>query len=150
MTTVYRGVIKERILYPESIIITYENLNDIDFNKVIYCEISPEGAMGNEGGILLYILEDEDTLVTYETNLFVNKEIYEATSEKISKNIDYLDNYYGGCGNCVYVKKDTNLEIDEEYNCFWYHSKNTKLRIDSSVIGVFLSMVAEMTNQDSN
>lgn len=145
MTTVYRGVIKERILYPESIVITTTNLDEIDFDKVIYCEVSAEGAMGHEGGIILYVLKDENSIVTYETNAFLDKQMYETTSEKIRQNIDLLDSYDGSYGNYVYVKSNANLEIDEEYECFWYHSKKTKLRIDSSVRGVFLSVIAEMT-----
>jgi hypothetical protein len=50
-------------------------------------------------------------------------------------------------GNYVYVRKDIQLEIDEKYNCFWYHSQNTKLRIDSSVRGVFINVVSGMKNQ---
>lgn len=145
MTTVYRGVIKERILYPESIVITTKNLDEIDFDKVIYCEVSAEGAMGHEGGIILYVLKDENSIVTYETNAFLDKQTYENTSEKIRQNIDLFDSYNGSYGNFVYVKSNANLEIDEEYECFWYHAKTTKLRIDSSVRGVFLSVIAEMT-----
>ncbi len=146
MTTVYRGVLKERILYPESTIITTDNLDDIDFSKVIYCEISPEGAMGNEGGIVLYVLENEDSLTTYETNEFIDKQAFEAVEEKIGQNRDFFTNYYGGAGNYVHIRKSIDLEIDEKYQCFWYHSKTTKLRIDSSVEGVFLAVVAEMTS----
>jgi hypothetical protein len=51
-------------------------------------------------------------------------------------------------GLVFYDKKGAQLEIDEKYNCFWYHSSDTKLRIDSSVKGVFLRVVAEMTSQD--
>lgn len=144
MITVFRGVIKERILYPTSITITNKNLKYIDFDKVIYCEISNEGAMGNEGGIILYLLQDENTLVTYETNAFLDKQAYEVASEKIIQNMDFFKSYYGGFGNYVYIKSSANMEIDEEYNCFWYHSKTTKLRIDSSVSGVFLSVITEM------
>ena len=147
MVTVYRGVLKKPIIYPESILITPENIESIDFNKIIYCEISSEGAMGNVGGILIYVHENEDNLVTYETNASINREMYETISEKIEQNISLFNSYPGGFGNYVYINKDTNLEIDEKYNCFWYHSKNTKLRIDSSVEGVFQSVITEMKKQ---
>lgn len=144
----YRGTLEKPIVFPKSVIITAENLNSIDFDKVIYCEISPIGAMGNEGGILIYALGDKDNLITYETNEFIDKESYDTASERINQMTNLFINYSGGFGNYVYVKKGTQLEIDEKYNCFWYHSQNTKLRIDSSVEGVFLRVVAEMTSQD--
>ncbi len=148
MKTLYRSVVEKRILYSESTIITIKNLAAIDFNKVIYCEISEEGAMGHEGGILLYVLEHENKLTSYETNVFTDKEAYEAASEKIRQNTDLFTNYYGDFGNYVYVKKNINLEIDYKYNCFWYSSKTTKLRLESSVTGVFLAVAAEMTKQE--
>ena len=143
----YRGTIGHPIVFPKSVIITAENLDSIDFDKVIYCEISPTGAMGNEGGILAYLLDDKDDLITYETNVSIDKESYDATSERINQNANLFINYSGGMGNYVYIKKGAQLEIDEKYNCFWYHSSDTKLRIDSSVKGVFLSLVAEMKQE---
>src|SRR3989344_5217104 len=144
----YRGTIGHPIVFPESVIITAGNLDIIDFDKVIYCEISPMGAMGNEGGILIYLLDDKEKLITYETNVSVDKESYDATSERIDQKTNLFVNYSGGMGNYVYVKKGTQLEIDEKYKCFWYHSQNTKLRIDSSVEGVFLRVVTEMKSED--
>ena len=142
MVTLYRGVLKKPIIYPFSVLITPENIESIDFNKIIYCEVSAEGAMGNVGGILIYVVEDEDKIITFETNVSVNKEMYEAISEKIKQNSSLFTQFPGGFGNYVFIKKDANFEIDEEYDCFWYHSKKTKLRIDSSVTGVFQSVVA--------
>lgn len=140
----YRATLKNPIVFAESVIITSENLDSINFDKVIYCEISPKGAMGNEGGILMYVLVDENSLTTYETNELVDKESYDAVSEKINQNMNLFVNYSGGFGNYVYVKNNVKLEIDEKYKCFWYHSPETKLRINSSVEGVFRSIVAEM------
>ena len=147
---VYRGTLEKPIVFPESIIITAKNIDSIDFNKIIYCEITPMGAMGNEGGILIYVLTEKDTLITYEINLEIDEQTFNIVSERISQNADLFINYYGGMGNHVYVKKNTKLEIDEKHNCFWYHSHNTKLKINSSVHGVFLSVVADMTGQNHN
>jgi hypothetical protein len=148
MVTVYRGVLEKPIVFSGSLIITAENLYSIDFDKVIYCEVSPVGAMGNEGGILIYVLGDKDNLITYETNVFIDKESCDATLELINQRANLFIDYYGGMGNRVYIKKDTQLEIDEKYNCFWYHSQNTKLRINSSVEGVFISVIAEMKSKE--
>ncbi len=144
MTTLYRATLEKPIVFPESVIITPKNLGLIDFDKIIYCEVSPMGAMGNEGGIVLYLLNDKDNLVTYETNVSIDKESYEAVCERIDQNRDLFSNYSGGFGNYVYIKKGAQLEVDEKYKCFWYHSQDTKLRIDSSVEGVFLRVSAEI------
>lgn len=146
----YRATLQNPIVFPDSVIITSENLDSIDFDKVIYCEVSPKGAMGNEGGILMYVLKDENSLITYETNELVDKESFDVVSERISQNVDLFVNYSGGFGNYVYIKNNAQLEIDEKYKCFWYHSPITKLRIDSSVEGVFASVIAEMASQSNN
>lgn len=148
MVTVYRGVLEKPIVFEGSIIITAENLNSIDFDKVIYYEVSPEGAMGNEGGILIYVLKDEDNLITYENNVSIDKELCDATLGLLDQKANPFISYSGGMGNYVYIKKDIQLEIDEKYGCFWYHSRNTKLRIDSSVKGVFEGVVAGMKSQN--
>lgn len=144
----YRATLGEPIVFPESAIITTGNLDLIDFDKVIYFEVSPTGAMGNEGGILIYVLSDKDTLITCETNEFLDKESYDATLERVSQKADLFTRYYGGYGNYVHIKKGAQLEIDEKYNCFWYHSQDTKLRINSSVKGVFLHTVIDMKDRD--
>lgn len=144
MVTLYRGTIGKPIVFPESVIITAENLDSIDFDKIIYCEVTPMGAMGNEGGILMYISDDEYHLATYETNIQTDELSYNTMSEKINQNANLFMHYGGGMGNYVYIKKGVQLEIDEKYNCFWYHSQNTKLRIDSSVKGVFTKLVAQL------
>ncbi len=146
----YRGALEKPIVFPASVIITDENLDSIAFDKVVYCEVSPMGAMGNEGGILIYVLSDEDNLVTYETNVSIDQPSYDTVLERINKNLNLFVDYSGGFGNYVYVKKNAQLEIDEKYDCFWYHSRNTKLRINSSVNGVFLSVVTDMTGRHPN
>lgn len=145
----YRGTLEEPIVFSESVIITAENLDSINFDRVIYCEISPKGAMGNEGGILMYVLKNEDTLITYEINIEIDAQIFDIVSEKIAQNRNLFMSYYGGMGNYVYVKEGIRLEIDEKYDCFWYFSQNTKLRIDSSVHGVFSSVADDMKSSSS-
>lgn len=146
----YRGTLEKPIVFQESIIINAKILDSIDFDKVIYCEISPMGAMGNEGGILIYFLKSEDSLITYETNESVDKQFYNAVSKIINQKVNNFIGYNGGMGNYVYIKKNAQLEIDKKYNCFWYHSQNTKLRINSSVQGIFLSVVSDMASQNSD
>src|SRR3989338_2274496 len=92
----YRGTLEKPIVFSESVTITTENLNSIDFDKVIYCEISPMGAMGNEGGIIIYVLSEEDNLITYETNASIDQQSYDAVLERIDQNVNLFVNYRGG------------------------------------------------------
>lgn len=142
----YRATLPEPIVFKGSEIITAESLDSIDFDRVIYCEVSSIGAMGNAGGILMFVLDDEDRLITYETNIAIDEQSYDAVLEHIKQNGDVFMNYSGGMGNDVFINRGVQLEIDEKYQCFWYHAKNTKLRIDSSVQGVFLSVIAGMNS----
>ena len=140
----YRSTLKNPIVFPGSVIITAENLDLIDYDKVIYCEITPKGAMGNEGGILIYVLNDDDTLITYEINVKIDAKVYDTVSERITENKILFDNFYGGMGNHVFIKKGILIEIDRKNNCFWCHLQSTKLRINSSVNGVFLNVAADI------
>jgi len=145
--TLYRGTLGHPIAFPESTIITAANLGSIDFDRIVYYENSPMGAMGNEGGILIYVLENEDSLVTYETNVSLDKQIYEAVLKLLDEKINHFIGLYGGMGNYVYLKNNSDFEIDRKYGCLWLHSSKTKLRIDSSVAGVFNAIVLEMDSK---
>ena len=142
---VYRGTLEKPIVFSESIIITAENINSIDFDKVVYCEITPMGAMGNEGGILMYVLTGKDALNTYEINLEIDEQIFDALSERISRNSNLFVNYYGGMGNHVFINKKVEFEIREDY--FIYITKQLQFQIRSSVQGVFNSVVEQMKKE---
>lgn len=117
--------------------LTQAGLKNVDFGNVVYGERSQSGAMGNAGGIILYVLENE-TLTRYETNVFKDKETAVESLKKITTNESLFNLYYGGMGNGVFVSKRILLDIDKENSCFWVHDNNKKYRIDSSVPGVFL------------
>lgn len=146
---IYRGTIENTILVRKSTSITSENINSIDFDNVIYCEITSLGGMGNEGGIMMYVIDNED-LTIYETNILSDGRSYNGAFDNIEKRKDLFRNYYGGMGNNVYIKKGIQLEIDKHENCFWYRSQNVRLRIDSSVKGVFIRIARELKKSHIN
>ena len=59
--------------------------------EIIYAEISAPGAMGNSGGIIIYIIVDE-TLICFKTNLFTaDEEIYDQAEKLILKHQDQIE-----------------------------------------------------------
>lgn len=135
--------------------LTKSLIESINPEEIIYAEMAGGGAMGNAGGIMLYIIKD-DTLICYETKVFNDEEIYVQAEELLLKYQDSLkypdielqdclfDHFYGGMGNDVFVKKNINLEINEGY--FIYKKDNIKYIILASVQGVFNSVVYAMKN----
>ncbi len=73
------------IHYYSSRKLTREILDDIDFGNVIYAEITPLGAMGNAGGVILYTYQ-EDQMICYETNIDEDETTYAAFDKKIALN----------------------------------------------------------------
>lgn len=128
--------------------------------EIIYAEISAPGAMGNSGGIIMYLIVD-GTLICFKTNLFTDdEEIYEQAEELILKHQDQIehtdlelqeklfDNFWGGMGNQVFVNSKIKLEIADGY--FIYKKDNIEYQILTSVKGVFNCVIYNMTNPDSD
>ena len=140
---------------PTMMQLTKSLIESINPEEIIYAEMAGGGAMGNAGGIMLYLIKD-DTLFCYETNVFNDEEIYVQAEELLLKHQDSLkysdielqdclfDHFYGGMGNDVFVKKNINLEINEGY--FIYKKDNIEYIILASVQGVFNSVVYAMKN----
>lgn len=140
---------------PTTIQLTKSIIESINPEEIIYAEMAGGGAMGNAGGIMLYLIKD-DTLICYETNVFNDEEIYVQAEELLLKHQDSLkypdielqdclfDHFYGGMDNNVFVKKNINLEINEGY--FIYKKDNIEYTILPSVRGVFNNVVYAMKN----
>lgn len=133
-------------------------INSLDPQEIIYAEVAGGGANGNAGGVLIYLVKDKQ-LVCYETNKFTDPENYSLAAEILfkftarqydqeekfeSRIFDYV---YGGLGNNVFIHKNANLEIKENY--FLYLKDNAEYTIYSSVQGVFNGVVNGM-NQAKN
>ncbi|MDB4769186.1 hypothetical protein OAG16_03810 [Saprospiraceae bacterium] len=127
--------------------LTKEILETISPREIIYAEVAGGGAMGNSGGIMIYVVNKEQ-LICYETSVFNDEEVYLIADDFVSKNErTYFNYYYGGMGNNVFVNKDAELNTKQEY--FSYLKNGFEYKIYSSVKGVFNSVVNKMKNPNS-
>ena len=124
------------IIKAEKVRITASGIADLKFENVIYGERSQAGAMGNAGGIILYVL-DGYSFTLYHANLLEDERAYSEGLFKIAANEFQFNVYAGGFGNGVFIKKDISLVVIEEDESFWYIKDDNPYRIKSSVKGVF-------------
>lgn len=132
------------------------NLENIETDKIIYAEVTPPGAMGNSGGIIIYIRQDnKNEMLCYETSIYDDEETYLLAEEILFKHLDRENNnnnkeqlcfdyYYGGMGNNVLINKKIKLSIQDNY--FIYQADDLEFQIFSSVQGVFNSVVNQMSS----
>lgn len=125
--------------------LTRKILDDIDFSNVVYVEITPLGAMGNSGGVMMYVYQ-KNQMVCYETNINEDEATYTAFEKKITHNKDKFLPYYGGMGNYVFINKESSIKADDEKKCFVFVDGQNKFQIDSSSRGVHMS-VSELINE---
>lgn len=130
-----------------SIKLTKDILETLSPREIIYAEIAGGGAMGNSGGIMIYVIKKEQ-LICYETSVFNDEEVY-LIADNFLSNIEktFFTFYYGGMGNNVFINKNIKLKIKQEY--FTYLLNGFEYKIYSSVKGVFNSIVRAM-NQPQN
>ncbi|RLD44893.1 MAG: hypothetical protein DRI86_06380 [Bacteroidetes bacterium] len=143
---------------PITIKLTKTILDVIVPKDIIYAEVAGGGAMGNTGGIMLYLIQNEK-LICYETNVFIDEEIYLLIGDLIMKHQDkfkyddieegikLFNHFYGGMGNNVFVNINVTLKIKEGY--FIYNKYGIEYQIFSSVQGVFDSVVYAMKHPEN-
>lgn len=134
-------------------------LDSIEIDKIIYAEVTPPRAIGNTGGIMIYIRQSNNTeMLCFETSIYNDKETYLYTEEILYKHFNrennsngkeqlYFDFYYCGMGIIVFINKKGTLSIQD--NCFVYHVEDLEYQIFSSVQGVFDSVVNQMNSNKS-
>ena len=134
------------MIEPAKIDLSIELLDKLAIEEIIYAEYAPPGAMGKEGGVMIYIITDGN-LNCYETNIFKNEDIYNKAIDILQRNQitsryndiinenGILKFYGGGMGNNVFIHKDVSLKIANGY--FIYTKNDTEYKIYSSVQGVF-------------
>ena len=121
-------------------------LEKLEIEDIIYAEYAYPGAMGNAGGVMIYLLMEEN-IICYETNVFVDKYTYNKIvdilknnqinsryNNKINKN-GIFNFYGGGFGNNVLINKNISLKIINDY--FVLTKNDKEYKIFSSVNGVF-------------
>ena len=139
--------------------LTKELLDKINPKEIIYAEYASIGAMGNAGGVIIYIIID-NTLLCCEESMVTNEAIFEQAVDSILEHQDKLkfdhivfkenlfDCFYGGMGNNVFVNKDVSLEIGDGH--FIYKKDNVEYKILPSVQGVFESVADLMRDPSTN
>jgi hypothetical protein len=64
-------------------------LDSIEIDKIIYAEVTPPRAMGNTGGIMIYIRQSNNTeMLCFETSIYNDKETYHYTEEILYKHFN--------------------------------------------------------------
>jgi hypothetical protein len=129
-------------------------IESIELQKIIYAEVTPPGAMGNAGGIIIYILQSEtNEIICYESNIYDDEGTYLAAEKLLlqyhdTENINqenenlYFNYYYAGGGNHVFINKKANLSILN--NHFIYNTSTFQFQISSSCRGVFNSLIEQL------
>lgn len=126
---------------------TKDILETLSSREIIYAEVAGGGAMGNSGVIMIYVIKKEQ-LVCYETSVFTDEEVYLIADDFLSINVKTFFNfYYGGMGNNVFINKNIELKIKQEY--FAYLQNGFEYKIYSSVNGVFNSVVNRINNPNN-
>lgn len=143
----------------QAIKLSKEIIDKISVNDIVYAELAESGAMGNAGGIMMYVFEDKE-LVMYETNLFDEENLYSEAGNLLLKHQNKLeyenlekgellfDYHYGGMGNHVLVSKKITLEKEDGY--FTFNTEDDNYEIYCSVTGVFNSVVYSLSYLKSN
>lgn len=120
-------------------------LESIETENILYTEVTPLGAMGNAGGIIIYLIQEEDKeMICYEVNIDDEEETYLLAEDKIYLGQKHFNYYYGGMGNNIFINKKINLAIGDAY--FIYNAGEIEYQILPSVKGVFTGVVHEMNS----
>jgi len=130
--------------------LTTRILNNLAIQDVMYAEIAEPGAMGNNGGIIVYAMKNK-RLFRYETTIFENETIYTQARNSLLRHQNGLkiegiatvstifDYYYGGMGNHILVNK--NIYLQKLRNHFRFQMDGNEYTIFCSVPGVFNFLV---------
>lgn len=136
-----------------------EIIEQLLVNNIVYAELAEGGAMGNAGGVTIYVLKDKE-LFRYETSLFDDDNFYSDAKNlllKYQNKFEYenleikevlFDYHYGGMGNHIFVNKKITLEKAE--NFFTFKMRNNSYKIYCSVQGVFNSVAYSIDKRNSN
>lgn len=137
--------------------LTKYHIKHLSIPDIIYAEVAVPGAMGNDGGIRIYILE-HNQLICYENHITTNEKIYLKAQElllkhqnqykyeglKIDLNHIIFDYHYGGMGNHILI--NNTITLTKEDGFFVYCANNCNYQISCSVQGVFNAVAYSIDN----
>jgi len=63
------------MIEPITVNLSRDIINTLPIKEIIYAEYAPPGAMGNEGGLMLYVIKD-DKLICYEAYIYEDENLY--------------------------------------------------------------------------
>lgn len=126
------------MIQPRKIELTKDNVINLNINDVIYSEIAASGAMGNAGGVMVYLFVNSE-FILYHTNVFDNELVYQKVWKLLFQSQDEkascLNYHYGGMGNHAFTNDNFDLIIGD--NQFVLKTKYLVYKIIPSVNGVF-------------
>ena len=122
--------------------LTLEMLNKIKYVEIIYAEIASAGAMGNAGGVMLYLIIYKQFLCL-EVSLFTEPALYNFVAESLfehqnhkfffrNPSFKYIN---GGMGNSVFINNNCSLSLGPDL--LVYENNKLEYQIDCSCLGVF-------------
>lgn len=153
-------------LVPSSVEVFYDQIKEIHPGHILYCEVSPPGAMGAQGIILLYYFNAQKEQVEqcridlkgdqaayyfleevlgffsdygfqYEQMSQEFRAIYPADSAQ-----EFLINHYLGLGNSAFLPANPNFETAEDG--FVFKTKLGKFKISPTYVQNFPYLLNEM------
>lgn len=143
----------------DTVQLSKSHLDKISVSDIIFAEYAETGAMGNQGEIIFFILEEEK-MICYETSFYTNKNLYIEASELLLKHQKGIKNnkvqneellfdyHYGGMGNHVFFNKNKPLKKKESF--FLYEKNGKSYPIFTSVPGVFNAVNYSIENLRTN
>lgn len=132
-------------------------LSSLDLEAVVYAEICPFGAMGDEGTLRMYVpVKGENKLIFYFVRAESNPETYSAAAKLLSlhstktypnpnNEAELFDYCPGGMQNRVFLRKAIRFEVLPDK--LVYRTDGHEYEIEPSSFGVFRRVSHYVINQ---
>lgn len=130
--------------------LTLDIINNIRFVEIIYAEIASAGAMGNAGGVMLYLIFNKNFLCL-EVSLFTDSALYNFVAESLFEHENHkffsvtsFRYINGGMGNNIFVNSNCSLSVGQ--GIIVYEKNNLEYQINCSCLGVFENVQQALSN----
>ncbi|MBQ3410022.1 hypothetical protein IJG66_01535 [Candidatus Saccharibacteria bacterium] len=128
--------------------LTAEIIKKLKPADVIYAEVANPGAMGNAGGVIFYVFQNNE-FTTYETNCFKNENEFTKSFLFLKQHENEFVQMDGGFGNMVFAQVGSQLEVNAAHESLIYEHGGKRFDILTSVVGVYnhiYETIEELTN----